>query len=52
MASRGHKAGTSKPLCGFPERPGVRKQKISDQIARRAVDTLEVVKVETGKGLS
>ena len=33
-------------------RPGVRKQKISDQVARSAADTLQVVKVETGKGLS
>jgi NADH-quinone oxidoreductase subunit J len=33
-------------------RPGVRKQKISDQIARSAADSLQVVKVETGKGLS
>ena len=34
------------------KRPGVRKQKIADQIARKASDTLSVVKVETGKGLS
>ena len=33
-------------------RPGVRKQKIADQVARRVEDTLEVVKVETGKGVS
>ena len=33
-------------------RPGVRKQKISDQIARSASESLQVVKVETGKGLS
>ena len=33
-------------------RPGVRKQKISDQVNRRVADTLEIVKVETGKGAS
>ncbi len=33
-------------------RPGVRKQKISEQVARSASETLSVVKVETGKGLS
>lgn len=32
-------------------RPGVRKQKIADQVARRPGDTLEIVKVEPGKGL-
>ncbi len=32
-------------------RPGVRKQKISEQVARRAEDTLSVVQVEVGKGL-
>jgi NADH-quinone oxidoreductase subunit J len=32
-------------------RPGVRKQKIADQVNRRVADTLEVVKVETGKGV-
>jgi len=33
-------------------RPGVRKQKISEQVNRRVADTLEIVKVETGKGAS
>jgi NADH-quinone oxidoreductase subunit J len=33
-------------------RPGVRKQKIHDQVNRRVADTLEIVKVETGKGAS
>ena len=33
-------------------RPGVRKQNIADQVNRRVQDTLEVVKVETGKGVS
>ncbi len=33
-------------------RPNVRKQKIADQVNRRVADTLEVVKVETGKGVS
>ena len=32
-------------------RPGVRKQKISEQVARSAKDTLSVVQVEVGKGL-
>ncbi|HER25579.1 MAG TPA: NADH-quinone oxidoreductase subunit J [Rhodospirillales bacterium] len=32
-------------------RPGVRKQNIADQIARRPEDTLEIRKVETGKGI-
>jgi NADH-quinone oxidoreductase subunit J len=32
-------------------RTGVRKQVISEQNARRPIDTLEVVKVESGKGL-
>ena len=32
-------------------RTGVRKQKIADQVARRPSDTLEIVKVEPGKGL-
>ena len=32
-------------------RPGVRKQKISEQVARTAKDTLSVVQVEVGKGL-
>lgn len=33
-------------------RPGVRKQKIHDQVNRRVEDTLSIVKVETGKGVS
>ncbi len=33
-------------------RPGVRKQNIHDQVNRRVQDTLEIVKVETGKGVS
>jgi NADH-quinone oxidoreductase subunit J len=33
-------------------RPGVRKQSISVQVARTPADTLAVVKVEVGKGLS
>ena len=32
-------------------RPGVRKQKISEQINRRAEDTIEVRKVESGSGI-
>ena len=32
-------------------RPGVRKQRISDQVNRRPEDTTEVRKVETGKGI-
>jgi NADH-quinone oxidoreductase subunit J len=32
------------------QRPGVRKQKIADQMERHAADTLEVVKVQTGQG--
>ncbi len=32
-------------------RKGVRKQKIFDQVARRAEDTIEIVQVETGKGI-
>ena len=32
------------------QRPGVRKQKIADQMDRKAADTLEVVKVQTGQG--
>ena len=32
-------------------RPGVRKQKISEQVARSPKDTLSVVQVEVGKGL-
>ena len=34
------------------KRAGVRKQKIADQVARKASETLSVVKVETGKGIS
>ena len=33
------------------KRKGVRKQKIADQIARRAEDCIEIVQVETGKGI-
>ena len=32
-------------------RKGVRKQKIADQVARRAEDSIEIVQVETGKGI-
>jgi NADH-quinone oxidoreductase subunit J len=32
-------------------RKGVRKQRISDQIARRAEETIKLVKVEPGKGI-
>jgi NADH-quinone oxidoreductase subunit J len=32
------------------QRPGVRKQKVVNQIDRHAADTLEIVKVETGQG--
>jgi NADH-quinone oxidoreductase subunit J len=32
-------------------RSGVRKQKIADQVARRPSNTIEIVKVESGKGL-
>lgn len=32
-------------------REGVRKQRIADQIARRAEETVQIVKVETGKGI-
>ena len=32
-------------------RDGVRRQKISDQLARRVEDTIEIVKVESGKGI-
>ena len=32
-------------------RDGVRKQKIADQVARRAEDTVTLVEVETGKGI-
>jgi len=33
------------------QRPGVRKQRISDQLARRREDTIELVKVEPGSGI-
>ncbi len=33
-------------------RPGVRKQVISDQVNRSAKDTVEIVKVQTGKGIA
>ena len=33
------------------KRPGVRKQKIADQLARKPEDTLEIHKVESGKGI-
>ncbi len=33
------------------QRDGVRKQKISDQLARRVEDTVEIRQVETGKGV-
>ena len=33
------------------QRPGVRKQRISDQLARRREDTIEIVKVEPGSGI-
>jgi NADH-quinone oxidoreductase subunit J len=32
-------------------RPGVRRQKISDQVARRREDSIEVVKVSSGSGI-
>lgn len=32
-------------------RPGVKKQVIADQLARRVEDSVELVKVETGKGI-
>ena len=32
-------------------RPGVRRQRISDQLSRRAEDTIEIVKVPTGSGV-
>ena len=32
-------------------REGVRKQRIADQIARRAEETVQIVEVETGKGI-
>ena len=33
------------------QRPGVRKQRISDQLARRREDSVELVKVESGSGI-
>jgi NADH-quinone oxidoreductase subunit J len=33
------------------KRPGVRKQKIADQLARKPEDTLEIHKVESGRGI-
>ncbi len=33
------------------QREGVRKQRIGDQINRRAEETVEIVKVDTGKGI-
>ena len=33
------------------KRPGVRKQRIADQLKRRPEDTLEIRKVESGKGI-
>ena len=33
------------------QRPGGRKQRISDQLARRREDTIEIVKVEPGSGI-
>ena len=33
------------------QRPGVRKQRIADQLARRREDAVEVVKVEPGSGI-
>jgi NADH-quinone oxidoreductase subunit J len=33
------------------QRPGVRKQKIADQVARRPADSVVVVKVPSGKGI-
>ena len=33
------------------QRPGVRKQRISDQLARRREDAVELVKVESGSGI-
>ena len=33
------------------QRPGVRKQRIADQVARRREDAVEVVKVEPGSGI-
>ena len=33
------------------KRPGVRKQRIADQVARKPEDTLEIVKVKPGRGI-
>ncbi|MDA0665027.1 MAG: NADH-quinone oxidoreductase subunit J, partial [Proteobacteria bacterium] len=33
------------------QRPGVRRQKISDQLDRKAEDAIEIVKVTTGSGI-
>jgi len=33
------------------KRPGVKKQKIADQLARKPEDTLEIHKVESGRGI-
>ena len=33
------------------QRPGVRKQRIADQLSRRSEDAIEVVKVEPGSGI-
>ena len=33
------------------QRPGVRKQRIADQVARRREDAVEVVRVEPGSGI-
>lgn len=34
-----------------PTRPGVKRQNMSEQVARKVKDSIEVVEVETGKGL-
>jgi NADH-quinone oxidoreductase subunit J len=33
-------------------KPGVRRQKIADQVARRPATSVEIVKVKSGQGLS
>jgi NADH-quinone oxidoreductase subunit J len=33
------------------QRPGVRKQRVADQLARRREDAVELVKVESGSGI-
>ncbi len=33
------------------KRPGVRKQRIADQVARKPEDTLEIRKIESGRGI-